>query len=219
VQGLLDGISDFRGLECAGELAIQSSIPVGAGLGSSAALCVAVTRWLAGPLGLRSEQVGAFATRLENFFHGESSGMDVAVCLADAPVRFVRGGEPQPLELRRLPRFTFHDTALRARTSDCVARVGAFQTAQLELGRRTDELMAEASAAAVEGLRLYDAGESGTGLERIARAMSLSHECFERWDLVPPEARALRQELLQRGALAAKLTGAGCGGMVVALWA
>jgi mevalonate kinase len=49
--------------------------------------------------------------------------------------------------------------------------------------------------------------------------MAWSQECFEGWGLLPPEAKALARELKAQGALATKLTGAGSGGMIVALWA
>jgi mevalonate kinase len=201
-----------------GKLEIQSSIPWGAGLGSSAALCVALTRWLSGPLHLPRGEWQDFATRLENRFHGKSSGMDVAVILAGQPVRFVRGQKPVPLEVRRLPHFTFHDTGLRASTCECVARVERYVRDHAKEAGALDELMGQASRSAEAGLKLYDSGEQDAGLEQVAKAMSGSWQCFEAWGLVPPAARDLQQSLLSQGALAAKLTGAGGGGMVVALW-
>ncbi len=52
-----------------GTLLLESSIPVGAGMGASAALCVALTRWL-GYLKLRQEESEyyEFARNLENLF-------------------------------------------------------------------------------------------------------------------------------------------------------
>jgi mevalonate kinase len=207
----------------AGELKIESTLPVGAGLGSSAALCVAVTRWLAAsPLAAKLngvELTAAFATRLEHHFHGKSSGMDVSVIAANKPVIFARVSGAQELGVSRLPRFTFHDTGVRARTSDCVAHVERFRSEEPVLGARLDELMGQAANESVEALRLYDAGQAEQGVRALASAMAKAQSCFDAWELVPPEARALLNNLHAEGARAAKLTGAGGGGMIVALWA
>lgn len=226
IQGMLGAVPELAGRMPRGKLSIASSLPVGAGLGSSAALCAAVTRWLAGPLQLAREQWPEFATRLEDRFHGKSSGMDVAAILAGGPVRFTRSQVPVPIlapgtgSAIRLPRFTFHDTGLRASTRSCIAQVEGLALANSEESRRLDELMGQASRRAAEGLE-HCASTDGAeaGLRALAQAMELSTQCFEAWGLLPPQAKALMQELKTQGALATKLTGAGSGGFVVALWA
>ena len=81
-----------------------------------------------------------------------------------------------------------------------------------------DEAMGSASRDATEGLLNYDAGNTTHGLKLIAQAMSKARECFYSWGLVPKEAEHLEEDLMAQGALAVKLTGAGGGGMIVALW-
>ncbi|MDR3607941.1 MAG: hypothetical protein P4M08_11255 [Oligoflexia bacterium] len=206
-----------------GWLEIDSTIPIGAGLGSSAALCVAIARWLAKNLRIETAQaIYEFATRLEHRFHGRSSGMDVAVINADEPISFSMKGQ-KPLGIRTLPKFTFHDTEVRARTSDCVAQVVQLREKDPAQAMRLDEAMGEASRLAMEGLIRYNhASEGASGaaaLELVARAMREAQKCYYSWDLVPVEAREIEAKLLAEGALAVKLTGAGGGGMLVALWA
>ena len=106
-----------------GQLEIRSSIPIGAGLGSSAALCVAMARWLAEPLKIPPSEILPFATQLEHRFHGRSSGMDIAVIALAQPITFVMGRGPQTLPIKNIPKFTFHDTGLRTRTNECVMQV------------------------------------------------------------------------------------------------
>jgi mevalonate kinase len=200
-----------------GSLLLESSIPVGAGLGSSAALCVAFTRWVAGPLGLEEADLFEFARRLEDRFHGRSSGMDVAATSQGRPIVFTMAGGARPLEISKLPRFTFHDTGLRSRTSECVAKVNVFREAQPGPGEKLDQQMSEAAELAASGLLRYPI-HAEEGLESLVRAMNLARGCFQGWDLVPPQIQKLEAELLKQGALAVKLTGAGAGGYVVALW-
>ncbi len=201
-----------------GSFSIQSTIPVGAGLGSSAAFCVALTRWVSGPCEISEDQYLATATRFEDQFHGRSSGMDVAAILAGRPILFTRQSGPAPLEVRKLPRFSFHDTGLRARTKDCVEQVERLRGQSPALGARIDEQMSVASRVAADGLKVFDQGEETQGLLDVARAMTQAQGCFRQWGLVPPEAEALEKALISKGALATKLTGAGGGGFIVALW-
>jgi mevalonate kinase len=199
----------FQGL-----LRIQSSIPYGAGLGSSAALCVAMVRWLAQSLNLATESVREIATRLEDRFHGKSSGMDIAVTSLATPIRYqIINGEKraEPIEDIQLPRFTFHDTGLRKKTSEAISKVEKFRFEHANLGEEVDQMMAEASRMA------YTALHSGSQLH-LGEAMKLAQRCFKEWDLVPEVAEQIEKRLYREGARSVKLTGAGGGGFLVALW-
>jgi mevalonate kinase len=224
IRELLLSLQDEQNLEGysfllpTGVLRLESTIPIGAGLGSSAALCVALTRWMAEPMRLSQDQWFEFAKRLEHRFHGKSSGMDIAVTSAKEPVSFSIARGAQTLGIRRIPAFTFHDTGLRARTSECVLRVERFREANPFLALKTDERMSAASCCALEGLSLYDRGEFQGGLNQIVKAMKEAQECFYSWELIPGAVQRLEKELLGKGALAVKLTGAGGGGFLVALW-
>jgi mevalonate kinase len=201
-----------------GEVVIESTIPIGAGLGSSAALSVSMTRWLAEPLSIATGDQFEFAKKLEHRFHGRSSGMDVAAVISAQPISFVMNKGHQLLGVKKLPKFTFHDTGDRARTSDCVMKVRTLHEESPTLGMQLDEQMAQASRLAMEGLILYDAGQTDKGTALIAEGMKLGQDCFRSWGLIPTTARHLEEDLLAQGAKAVKITGSGGGGMVVALW-
>jgi mevalonate kinase len=201
-----------------GKLTLESDIPIGAGLGSSAALCVAMTRWVSDPLSIPSSESLEFATQLEHRFHGRSSGMDVAVIASNEPISFVMGRGVKFLGIKKLPHFTFHDTGVRTRTSECVLRVEKFREEDPALAIRVDDSMGSASRIAMEGLIQYDRGQHEEGLRRIQSAMMQARECFYSWELVPGVAQRMEEDLLKQGALAVKLTGAGGGGVLVALW-
>ena len=204
-----------------GTLAIESTIPIGAGMGSSAALCVALTRWMKEPLSIPEDQIFEFARRLEHRFHGRSSGMDVAVILAGQPISFSISNDDvkiRTLGIRKLPNFSFHDTGMRARTSECILRVEQLREDTPVLAMSLDENMGSASRDAMEGLMLFDGGNSEAGITLIAQAMRKAQECYYSWRLVPAEAKHLEEDLLKQGALAVKLTGAGGGGFLVAMW-
>ena len=202
-----------------GRLKIESSIPIGAGLGSSAALCVALTRWISQPTNIGGPEQIELAKTLEHRFHGRSSGMDVAVISKGEPIAFtMEGPKIKSIGIKKLPRFTFHDTGLRARTSECVLRVEKFREEIPLVALKIDEAMGEASRYALEGLVRYDAGAEKEGLALLQKGMNQARECFYAWELMPGQAKRLEEDLLKQGALSVKMTGAGGGGMIVALW-
>jgi mevalonate kinase len=201
-----------------GELVLESTIPIGAGLGSSAALSVSITHWLSEPLAIGLGDHFEFARKLEHRFHGRSSGMDVAAVISAQPISFMINRGHQLLGVKKLPKFTFHDTGERARTSDCVLQVRTLHEESPTLGMQLDEQMAQASRLSMEGLILFDAGQSENGLARVAEGMKLGQDCFRSWGLIPTKARHLEEDLFAQGAKSVKLTGSGGGGFMVALW-
>lgn len=201
-----------------GEIDIRSQIPIGAGLGSSAALCVAISRLVLWKTGSDLSHWTGLATHLEDVFHGKSSGMDVNVIAASQPIYFRTEKKPEILpELSVMPKFELFDSGKRGQTRDCIERVKHWQNQNAHLVARYDEQMEEATELAKMGLREFSEGQNGA-LDKIARAMNLAQNCFETWGLVTPELIGQKHELLKQGALAVKLTGAGLGGFWIALW-
>ncbi len=72
---------------------LQSTIPVAAGLGSGAAVSVAILRALSAFLGapLPDERVNKLAFEIEKLHHGTPSGIDNTVVTYARPVYFVKG--------------------------------------------------------------------------------------------------------------------------------
>ena len=68
-----------------GTITITSSIPIGSGFGSSAALCVCIAKILLAThsrlsLSTQHTLIWNIAHELEHFFHGTASGIDTALC-------------------------------------------------------------------------------------------------------------------------------------------
>lgn len=206
--------SDLRG-----KVHITSSIPVGAGMGASASLCVALTRWL-GYLGYVQEpEYYEFARSLENLFHGESSGVDIAVALSGEGLHFVRNGERKSIKIQWQPQWYISYTGKRGVTVDAVNKVKDLIAKNPAEGAQIDQEMARATDLAEKALTIVDANISSTGrLELLAAAIKLAGHCFEKWNLNEGEPSTHIQSLLDQGALAVKPTGSGGGGYVLSLW-
>lgn len=183
---------------------VESTIPMRAGLGSSAALSVAVVRFLQSQ-GAPISDAFSFALELENLFHGRSSGIDVAAVLQGNPIVFQKNTSPRPLDSSWKPHLYLVDTGLRSSTKSCVEKVVQLQRPDL------DEKMAEAVKNAEACFVKQD-------LEGLAKELNFAHEIFQAWNLVPEEVEKQRKELLKAGALAVKLTGSGDGGFLLSLW-
>src|ERR1051325_3444618 len=82
-------VSPFPNLD----IKITSTIPVASGLGSGAAVTVALTRALASHLhvSMADEEVNAFTYEIEKIHHGTPSGIDNTVVTYAQPVYFVKG--------------------------------------------------------------------------------------------------------------------------------
>ena len=196
-----------------GSIAIKSDIPLGSGLGSSAALCVAITRLMAPELGIAPSEEFEVARRCEDQFHGKSSGLDIAAVSLGVPIAFQRG-QARPLTLPQVGvgafaqgfEFRFHDTGLRASTRLTVEQVIALHRPDLDLR------MSNAAARAVEVLEHLGSADA------LAEIFDETHRIYEAWGLVPDQVQEQRRAILAQGARAVRLTGSGLGGFLVSLW-
>ena len=217
VWGVIDRACEMKGFSrsvLTGVLELESSIPVGAGMGASAALCVALTSWL-GHLGyVPKSDYYEFARQLENLFHGESSGVDIAVALSGEGLRFVRNGERSFLKADWSPRWYISYTGKRGVTMEAVNKVKSLIAKNPTVGERIDKEMAEAVSEAANALSLPEA----QGLSILAKAINLAGGCFEQWGLNEGAPAAHLQWLRENGAMAVKPTGSGGGGYVLSLW-
>jgi mevalonate kinase len=186
-------------------LRVESDIPVQAGLGSSAALAVAVVRFLIAE-GAKIGQPFALALEIENLFHGNSSGIDVACVLSSTPIRYVRNAPPQDLRIAWRPSLYLFDTKRRSPTKECVRKV--------EMAARPD--LDERMQESVRGVKSALLSEQSDRVDELAAALNLAGSCFTEWELGPTEAE--RKTLLDAGAAAIKPTGSGGGGFLLTLW-
>jgi mevalonate kinase len=214
-----------------GTVEVESSIPVGLGFGSSAALCVALSEALENLVTLfrtgtcREEQesggIGRSAERLsrvwlrahgaEGIFHGTPSGIDTGLSILGGLHQF----KPNPPDLpwrRRIEteRF-FLVVGATPRAKNCGALIG-------ELGERmrsgdalaTDRLERLGSIAE-KAISIFESRRSGWR-RRIGALATDAHSLLRDLNLSSPEIEQMLKRGLAAGALGGKLSGAGGGG-------
>lgn len=181
---------------------IRSEVPVGCGMGSSAALAVALVRALAAREGRDAGFDECFerAFAVERVFHGNPSGVDQAVSALGGVVRYRRAG-PEVTPLRGLAplRLVVANTGQPGNTAEMVARVRA-RGAEAELGEIAG-LVARAER---------DWPELGPHLDA-------NHVILARLGVSTPRLDAACAAMRAAGAEGAKLAGAGGGGVCFAL--
>lgn len=195
-----------------GHLEIQTEIQFGAGMGASATMAVGLSLFFS-KLGFLTSDLFEFSKSIEDLFHGESSGVDVAVALCGQPLIFKRGEKINYLEKYYLPLLCISYSGVRGITKDCVNKVKSKIIENPEKFRLIDVKMSE-SVQLMKKLVL----NSDTSDQQWSAALDLSQNCFQEWDLVPTEAAFHIQELKSFGSLSCKMTGSGGGGFILSLW-
>lgn len=211
---------------------VDGQIPAGSGLGSSAALSVALVRGVHRFFEeeVPPEQVRDEALSLEKVFHGNPSGVDHNTILTGGLVCFTSGvdrtlgkagqkeatqeraAEPTvtALPLPRRLRFAVGIAGHHAGTSHAVSalrdRMQRHPTAYAHLYAGIGNLVEEAKGAIAEG-----------HWGALGELMDLNQGYLNALGVSTPAIEALCAMARQRGALGAKLSGAGGGGAVIAL--
>jgi len=193
-----------------GDLKIYSHIQFGAGMGASATLAVGLTLFFQ-HLGHLKTDPFLFAKKIEDLFHGESSGVDVAVALHQKPMIFEKAKDNIFFDLKKLPLLYLTYTGQRGVTKDCVNKVKDFISEKPLEAIKVDERMKKVVQ------NFITAGFEWTEQEWIEH-LNLAQSCFQSWDLVPTVVEQHMNKLKKAGALACKLTGSGSGGYVLSLW-
>ncbi len=197
--------------------AVDSTIPPGAGLGSSAALSVALVRAAFAEAGAGPDDATLIraATRVEGVFHGRSSGLDPAVVVLGRPVLREAGGTLSVVPWR-LP---VRDLVLalapgERRTAQAILRTQAFASAHPD---RFGALRDEASDLVREVAALLADPSGQVGEARLGRLLTRNHAMLAELGVSTSDLDRLVAAALGAGASGAKLCGAGLGGVVLAL--
>jgi mevalonate kinase len=191
---------------------VDVDLPLGSGLGGSAAIGVAISRALLASLGEAesAERVLSAARAWEEVFHGNPSGVDAAAAYAGSCIWFTKEGGPEPMFV-----------AVPLHLAVCLAGPPASTKQMVEsvkrLGERRPDLLGKSLSgieALVKNARLcIEAGDT-SGLGQL---MNYNQMLLSGLFLSTPEIERACAVAREAGALGAKLTGAGGGGAVIAL--
>jgi len=201
-------VSEFEPIR----MEISSSIPVASGLGSSAAVSVAVIRALSQYLGspLSPEVQSKIAFEVEKLHHGTPSGIDNTVIAYEKPVFFISGEEPKPFSIGSPFFLVIADTGISSPTAEAVGKVRAGWQREKEYYEALFDQIGEISRLAK---RTIKDGQ----IHVLGPLMNHNQVLLEALGVSSPELERLIHTSREAGALGAKLSGGGLGGNMIAL--
>jgi mevalonate kinase len=184
---------------------IRSELPTGRGMGSSAALCVALIRAREALNGNEPtlEEIHAAGFELEAIFHGTPSGIDHAVAAHGGALFYRKGEEPEILDMPPIQAVVL-DSGRSGNTALMVAAVAerrpSIDFALAQLGEFAGIARNQLSDTTLLGELMIEA-------HALLKIIGVSTQTLD-------ELVALS---MANGATGAKLSGAGGGGVVIAL--
>lgn len=217
---------------------LRSTIPIGAGLGSSASIAVCLAgalllqlRALSGPhpdqpeeeAKVQLERINRWAFVGEMAMHGNPSGVDNTVATQGKAVVFQRTDYGKAATVRALWDFPelpllLVDTKQARSTAQEVAKVGTLKVKYQKLVGGILDTMDKVTrtAEAIIDEEDFDSG-SVESLEKIGQLMSLNHGQLMSLGVSHPRLERIRELVDHEGIGWTKLTGAGGGGCSITL--
>ena len=193
---------------------IRSALPRAMGLGSSAALAVAVVRALSNTqnLQLGDERVNEIAYACERLAHGTPSGIDNALATFARPMLFRNDGDfsSETIDLDEAPPLVVACSGQPGTTREIVAAVRERYERLPEAYDAVFGQIDDLSTAGAEALRKSE-------YVSLGRMMNICHGLLNSIGVSTPELERMVDIARTAGAAGAKLTGAGGGGSIVAL--
>lgn len=204
----LSRLSHFPNLD----ITITSTIPVASGLGSGAAVTVALVRALSSHLDhpMTDEEVNAFAYEIEKLHHGTPSGIDNTVVTYAKPVYFVKGQPIETFNVREPFTIVIGDTGISAPTKESVGDVRKLWEADKA---KWEGVFDEVGEVVKQAKQAIESGKWGN----LGELMVKNHALLQQMTVSSPELDKLVSAARKAGALGAKLSGGGRGGNMIAL--
>jgi mevalonate kinase len=194
------------------DIEINSTVPVGAGLGSSAAVVAAVTEAAGELLNVKmtKEDVFRVALEAERVVHGTASGVDPAIATFGGALLFQTDTGFKPLEVKTEVPLVIGDTGVERSTKvqvDKVRTIAENYPQIMELVKKTAREIV---------LRAMDAFKHND-LKALGDLMNINHALLYGIGVSDESLEWLINAAKKAGAYGAKLTGAGGGGCMIAL--
>ncbi|MFK7823709.1 MAG: mevalonate kinase [Oligoflexales bacterium] len=193
-----------------------SQVLIGSGLGSSAALSIVILKALGNLVGkeVSEQDLAQLGRNLESRFHGKSSGLDTAVVAYESIIQFKIGTQPKRLKVLA-PKgnsqwnFALIDSQTRSSTIAMIHQASPYFLNKSQGDKRLEEFenLATTTATALEH----------GNVQLLAHAMNRASFMLGEAGLSSNLLYQMLEAINKAGLPAAKLTGAGGGGCILAL--
>ena len=193
-------------------ITIESELPMAAGLGSGAAVSVAIIRALSQHLGqpLAPTVQATLAYEVEKIHHGTPSGIDNTVIAHEAPVFFIKGAPLKTFPIDDPFNLVIADTGLPSPTAESVAGVRQRWNQDKEVYEGYFDEIGQLAQRARQAMAVGN-------LRLLGDLMNQNQVLLEKIGVSHPRLEKLITAARDAGALGAKLSGGGLGGNMIAL--
>ncbi|MFV0557365.1 MAG: mevalonate kinase [Enterococcus sp.] len=211
IQTLVQRLTnDYQSPAC--HITIESTIPAERGMGSSAAVAVAITRaffaWQ--KIAYDTKQLLAYVNQSEVIAHGNPSGIDAAATSGHDPILFEKGQPFTTFALNIDAHLIVADTGVKGKTRETVKDVRALMEQHPQTTLATIQQLGQLVNDAKQAIVLNQATELGM-------IMNQAHHYLQQLGVSDATLDNLITCARENGALGAKLTGGGRGGCMIAL--
>jgi len=208
VEKILEKYGENVGLD----IEINSTVPVAAGLGSSAAVVSAVTASVGALLNVKvsKEDVFRITYEAEKIVHGTPSGIDPAISTFGGTLLFQMDTGFKPLDVRMDIPLIIGDTGVERSTRVQVEKVRDMHE---KYPRVVEPIMLAAREIVLKAMEAL----KENSLETLGDLMNVNHALLYGLGVSDESLEWLINAARKAGALGAKLTGAGGGGCMIAL--
>jgi mevalonate kinase len=194
------------------DVEINSTVPVAAGLGSSAAVVAAVATATAALMGVKMTKEDVFRTayEAEKLVHGTPSGVDPAISTFGGTLLFQIDTGFKALEVKSDIPLVVGDTGVERATRIQVEKVRSMMNSYPQVAEALKKAAREIVLRAMDALKEND-------LKTLGELMNINHALLYGVGVSDESLEWLINAAMKAGALGAKLTGAGGGGCMIAL--
>lgn len=213
IATLIEATLDYFKIPQKIHVRIASSIPTQRGMGSSAAVSIALVEAICDlfSCSLDTKTLIHLVMKAENIHHFNASGLDVEVIAYNKAILFNKQKENDMIEVSLDAKLLLVDSGIEGKTKEAVQKV--FHLSQdnpklfTELIDRIDELVLDG----VRAIKNHD-------IKGLGELMNHNHEALRLLGVSHPAIDKLIDILNAHGALGSKLTGGGLGGCLIGLF-
>lgn len=194
------------------EIKIRSDIPIASGMGSGASISSSIIKSLCKyfNLDLSNEKIYDLVYEIEKIYHGNPSGIDPKVIVYESPFYFIRNKLFEKIDIKTQFDIIIIDSGIRSTTKEVVNWVGNQKNIYQDKYNKLFNEISDISNTLRDELKTDN-------IANIGHLMNLNHDLLVEVGVSNSTLDDIVSISKECGALGAKLSGAGRGGIVIAL--
>ncbi len=193
-------------------ITIQSTIPIGSGLGSGASVATAIVKLLYQYHNhvIDYTKINSIVYQTEELFHGTPSGIDNTVIVYEKPVYFQKRHPIKLIHVGKSLHFIIADSGTPGSTKQMVSTVASLYEAARETTQHTIRAINDL---VIQSRHTIETGQDAA----LGELLTQNHTLLQQLQVSTPKLDHLVDTAIRAGALGAKLSGSGGGGNMIAL--